>query len=134
MTRGGQLALFAEPEPIGDVWARGLPCREGAAVYVHLVRGPADPERSPREARRGQSLRWKRLDDAFPAEWADAIVAHLADGVPRTFNRVMVELFDTTADVAFESHADAGLWRAVEDGRLEYTPSAPVYFRVVSTA
>lgn len=131
-----QLGLFAEAEAeareqevIGGEWWRGLPCRDETACFTHLIWGPDDPERSPREARKGASLRWKTMNDATPAQWADAIVAHLEDGVPRTFNRLMVELFDVTSTVAFDENPDAGLWLAVEAGRLEYTPTAPVYFR-----
>ena len=127
---GSQLSLLSQIAPTSEVWWTGRPDRSGLAVYTHVIRGPNDPERSPRSARRGQTLRWRGLDDASPEAWADAIVLHLEDGMPRTFNRLMVELFDVPSSVAFETNADRGLWLAVEAERLEYTPSAPVYFRV----
>lgn len=118
----------ARPEPI--VWWQHLPNRNGLASYVHLIRSPLDPKRSPRRARRGQETRWRDLGRIAPEEWADRICALLADGRLRTFNAIAVELADVTANVVAGKSMDRGLWMAVEDGRLEYTEYAPVLWRL----
>lgn len=97
-----------------------------ASPYLHLIRAKGDPERSPRGP--GRALLWRNLDTRTPEAWAERIAAHLNDGVPRTFNRIMVELSDFTADVAFGTTADEGLWLAVERGHLALTHEAPVLF------
>lgn len=131
-----QLELFS-PEPLAPVCQQspeekgepkfftGLPERAGMATYVHIIRADDDPERGPRN---GQTLRWRRIADHSPAAWRDRIVQHLSDGIPRTFNRIMVELADFTADVAAGTNADRGLWLGVEQKRLALTLEAPVLF------
>jgi hypothetical protein len=136
-----QLDLFAQepltrvcrqsPEGEGEPqFFTGLPERVGMETFVHIIRADDDPERGPRN---GQTLRWRRIDDHPPAAWRDRIVQHLSDGVPRTFNRIMVELADFTADVALGTHADAGLWLEVDQKRLALTLEAPILFTVVET-
>ena len=112
---------------------RGLPDRSGMAQYIVLIRGPGDPERRSREDRRradaaGATTSWRKLVKLSASEWAARIVAHLGDGVPRTFNRIMVELADVTADVVAGKSPEKGLWLAVKDGLIAWTAAAPVYF------
>jgi len=64
---------------------------------------------------------------ATAEEWRTRIVAHLADGIPRTLNRIAVELVDATADVVGDT-AEAGLWLAVERGEIWWTAEAPIHF------
>lgn len=61
--------------------------------------------------------------------WRERIQKHLADGEPRTFNRICVELGDVTADVAFEKAPDHALWELVAQGAVEHTMTAPILFR-----
>lgn len=104
--------------------------RSGMAKYTHLIRHPDDPERSPRSSRRGQHSKW-RADMRKGSEpiWSEAILVLLSDGVPRTFNRMMVELADYTADVAAGKAPDRALWALVEAGDVEHTQVAPILFR-----
>jgi len=102
------------------------PAARASSPYLHLVRASDDPERSPRGP--GRALLWRSLDKHTAEAWAARIVEHLSDGTPRTFNRIMVELSDFTADVAFESTADDGLWLAVTRHQLALTHDAPVLF------
>lgn len=87
---------------------------------------PRDPGRSPRGP--GRALLWKGLDKHTTEEWAARIVTHLSDGILRTFNRIMVEVSDFTADVAYGSSADEGLWLAVSRHQLALTYDAPILF------
>lgn len=115
-------------------WTSGPVDRSGMFVYLHIVRGSDDPARRQRATERadagGDSQVWRKLfRKATTEQWRKAICDHLADGVPRTFNRIMVELADMTADVAFDKAPDRALWELVEAGTLEHTLEAPIYFR-----
>lgn len=137
-----QLDLFTAPtEPAelqwydAETWSyfTGLPDRSGPAQYTVLIRAPWDPERRPREVRQAEmgkeaaAVAWQAWRKAPPEEWRARIVAHLADGVPRTFNRIAVELVDASADVVGDT-AEAGLWLAVERGEIWWTNEAPIHF------
>jgi hypothetical protein len=109
---------------------------EGLESLVHVIRAPGDPERRDKAASLGgstdgltktvQGNAVKRL----PADvCAEAIVEHLSDGQPRTFNRLGVEIWDKTADILWQEGPDKGLWLAVEQGRIEHTSHAPILFR-----
>lgn len=63
-------------------------------------------------------------------ELQTAIVDHLWDEVPRTFNRICVELWDKNASTLFSTKADKALWALVEEGVIEHTLEQPVYFRL----
>lgn len=130
-----------DDEPSEERWVTGdVVDRSGLASYLHLVRAPDDPERSSREARQakhgkaGAALQWRDLKKASPDSWRARILEHLADGVPRTFNRITVELVDQTADVATTGPADPAIWSLVTDGLVEHTLTTPVYFRLVADA
>lgn len=103
-------------------------------TFLHIVRASGDPERRSREERQaiygeGSSTQWKTLRKQTPEQWAERIAGHLADGVPRTFNRIMVELADCTADVVFGDAPDRGLWLLVRQSRVMMTVRVPIYFR-----
>jgi hypothetical protein len=123
-----QLDLFDDKR---EEWTCHPVDRSGSAAYLHLVRGRDDPERSPRPAGgyvdRSPHLKLRKTD---AADWRAQIVAQLTDGVPRTFNRIGVELLDKTADVLFGSPVEDALWSLVADGLLEHTLKAPVLFRL----
>lgn len=140
---GAQLALFAKPSPAperveGDLavveWWTHPPARHGMYKYVVMVRGPHDPSRRPRpKGGVKDKAPHQTLKKTLPADWAERIAAHIADGLPRTMNAISVEMLDLTADIVHGNFED-GLWLLVADGRAEYTAQAPIYFRAVVAA
>lgn len=114
-------------------WWRRLPDRSGMASYTIMIRAPGDPERAPRPKKMaddpGHSLRWKNLNKVSPDEWRRDIVKLLSDGKSRTFNAIAVTLAGTTADIASGKNLEEGLWKAVENRQVEFTPESPVLFR-----
>lgn len=122
------------PTPKTRTWFNKVPNLRGMNAYVVLIRDKNDPEREPRPGLLkdpGHATRWKQMDKSSPGEWRRVIVNLLADGIPRTFNRVMVELIGMTADTAAGKNPEKGLWLGVEHGDLEYTSEAPILFRAV---
>jgi len=115
-------------------WWRGLPSQEGLHQYVVLIRDWRDPQRRLRGSEQGDVAPHLTLRKTPAATWAEQIAKHMEDGVPRTFNRIAVELLDKTADVVSTTPFLDGLWLLVEKQVLEYTPRAPVYFRKVKAA
>lgn len=108
---------------------------EGPQKYVIAVRADDDPERETRaqaHARVGveRTTEWKKHAKKPASFWADRICEHLADGVPRTFNRICLELTLKTADVLFCKSPHEGLALAIADGRLACTLHAPVYIKL----
>ena len=104
--------------------------RSGAAKYLHLVRAPGDPERRPRPAGGlAERAPHRKLGRTPAAQWEPVLLAGLADGVPRTFNRLGVELFDLTADVICTTPVDTALWNLVNRGLVEHTMELPIFFR-----
>lgn len=110
-------------------WHTQTPDRSGLSAFTVLIRGPEDPQRSPRRKGTDPTAWKKKVRKGTPEEWADKIVELLSDGAPRTFNAITVELADTTADVAFQEQPEKGLWLAVDRGDLELTYEAPILFR-----
>jgi len=104
--------------------------RSGAAKYLHLVRAPGDPERRPRP-KGGVADRapHRTLGRTSSARWEPVLLEALADGTPRTFNRLGVELFDLTADVIAGTSVDRALWGLVTRGLVEHTMELPILFR-----
>lgn len=123
---------------VRDGWVTGkVADREGPAVYVHLIRAPGDPARSPRADRKTDPTEWRRrMNPGRWQEWMLDTMKLLEDGKPRTFNRICLELSDNhyTADVAFGMAPDIGLWHLVENKMVEHTLVAPILFRAVSRA
>lgn len=120
---------MSDPTP---TWVTGTYARRsGAACYVHLIRAPDDPERRPRPAGGlAERAPHRRLAKTPAAQWEPVLLAALEDGVPRTFNRLGVELFDLTADVLCTTPVDTALWSLVAQGLLEHTLRAPILFRL----
>lgn len=124
-------------DPAKEEWSCDPVDRSGAAKYVIIMRAPGDPERQDKAPSLGgttsgtekiEALR--QLRKASVESWRERILEHLADDVPRTFNRICVELVDKTADHMSRSNAEAALWQLVEDEKLvEHTMKAPILFR-----
>lgn len=141
-TAPAQLSFFTLIEaPPADApipeWVTGAVVdRAGMDVYLHLIRSPEDPERAdirllPAELR-DRGAEWlKSLMTSGAADWHAPILALLADHVPRTFNRIGVELLDKTADILLETPPDEALWALVAAREVEHTMSTPVFFRLV---
>lgn len=115
--------------------------RDGMEVFLHIVRAPDDPERRAKAKSLGGT---GNNDDATPTHWSKLvkmpvetcvkqIEALLADGKPRTFNAICVELWDKTADILFDENHDHALWRLVAEGRVEHTTVTPIFFRRTSS-
>ena len=125
-----QLDIFvrAQSTDPAPVWTYhvGLPDRS-EAPFAHLIRWRWDPpetkargsvvESGERRARRAAG--WETRIGT-PEEWAPKIDGLLADGQPRTFNRIAVELIGATADVMFETALDVALWSLVERERVAW--------------
>jgi hypothetical protein len=131
-----QLALFT-PEPASSVvtYHSGLPDLSAPlSRYTVFIRAPWDPERQSREERRERlgshkaaATEWQQWRRASAEDWCARIVGLLEDGIPRTLNRIAVELVDATADAVGDT-AEAGLWLAVERGLLWWTREVPIHF------
>jgi hypothetical protein len=113
-------------------WVTGqLPDRSGIYAYTALIRADDDPERKPRPVG-GQADKTPHhtIAKRLIPDIKDEIMAHMADGVWRTMNRIGVELWDKTADILFQTNAERAIWQLVEEGKLAFTMQAPVLFRV----
>ena len=111
-------------------WSGPYPAgfREGMAQYTHMIRAPGDPERSERTERAGPGDT-RRVCNHFHRmnvqHAKTAILAHVADGLPRTFNRIVVELWDLTADMAGD-RIEQALFDLVAEHKLQHTLVAPI--------
>jgi hypothetical protein len=126
-------APFQDDDPSSaEQWVTGR-CvdRSHEAIYAHLVRRLDDPERRPRPPGGvADKMPHRTLaKTTTAADWQPKIASLMADGLPRTFNRIGVELLDLTADVLFKGPVDQALWLLVEAEALEHTLSVPVLFR-----
>lgn len=133
-----QIALFDGPDALDhadgahggeDFWSCHHPELSGPTRYVNCVWAPGDPERSPRDGSDMGAL-WRRALMAESVEQhAEIILAHLADGVPRTFNRICIELYDKNAIHMLELPPDLALWRLNDKGLVEHTNVVPILWR-----
>lgn len=114
------------------VWLREVPDFSGANAFIALVRDPRDPVRKPRPPTgTPRDTAPHRTIAKTPMDlWAHEIEEHLKDGIPRTMNRIAVEMLDKTADIVFQTPFERGLWYLVERERVEFTNDAPIYFRI----
>jgi len=120
----------AQAAPKG-AWICGTLELVGPAQFTHLIRGPNDPERSSREERKGQTLRWRERRKLPVAGFVKEILALLADGKPRTLHAMAVTLLDEDGDMHLGSPLDQALWQLVGECRVEHTTVAPILFRLV---
>lgn len=102
-----------------------VPDFRGMEKYLVLIQAPDDPKLPPPSS----STAWKKkVKTGTAEEWADKIADHLSDGVPRTFNRIMIELAGVEASTAHEEVPEVGLWLAARRGDLLFTYDEPVLF------
>lgn len=106
-----------------------VPRLDGGYAFTALVRRDDDPIVATKRSRKEGPDWWRRALKEEPRVWADRVVAHLSDGVPRTFHRICVELVGCDGSVCFKENPWKGVWLAVEQGRLEYESKAPARFR-----
>lgn len=62
-----------------------------------------------------------------------AILAHLADGIPRTFNCIAIQLTGYTADALVGAPIEGALWALCEDGALAWACEDDVVFWTLSS-
>jgi hypothetical protein len=104
--------------------------RSGIARYLHLIRDPNDPDRSPRPVGgRADRAPHRTLAKLSVDAAGEEMLRLLADGRPRTFNAIGVELLDHTADTLHGSPYEKALWELTARGALEHTLDVPVLFR-----
>jgi hypothetical protein len=129
-----QLSLFAPPSEPEPKFVRGVAVdRSGINRYIHIVRGPDDPTRSPRPKGGLKDRAPHRTFKKMPVDKAkELLLSLLSDGRPRTFNAMTIELFDLGADTLMGSPVDRALWKLVADERLEHTMTRPVLFRLAT--
>lgn len=107
--------------------------RSGLARYTHLVRSPDDPKETVKRGRGNADVApHLTIKKTVTVEAATASIRRLmADGAPRTFNRICVELTGRCADVLFEGPYDVALWKLVEEDALVLSSKiAPIRFRL----
>lgn len=117
-----------------DEWWTQPPAREGAHQYTVMVRSPLDPERAPRPEGGQKDRRPHLTFNKMEVEQLEAALLgeleRLADReISPTFNELGVNLWDKTADVMGGTKVEDALWNLVRQGKVEYTPRAPVRFR-----
>lgn len=97
--------------------------------YVICEWAKGDPERSPRDGSDMGAL-WRRAVKAQTVEQhKEVILAHLADGIERTFNRICVELYDKTAVAMLELPPEQAMWALTAEGLIEHTNEGPIRWR-----
>ena len=112
-------------------WLTRLPYRAGLHFYIDLIRAKDDPKRQLRGKEAGDVAPHLTLKKTSREDWAGFILEHLSDYVPRTLNRIAIEMVDKEANVVMGTPFHEGLWLLVERGQVEYTQRAPVRFRKV---
>jgi len=108
----------------------------GRGYYLHLVRAEDDPPRSSRKERQAREFteevrRREDMTKKTRPEWRRRIFDYLRTHDSSTFNTILVDLADITADMGHGVPGDA-LWDLVEAGKVYHTdPSRhPVWFAV----
>ena len=108
--------------------------RNPAGGYTHLVRAAGDPER--RGAAKEQGRGWsgyvlqRKLKQGCLGNFTVPILALLADAIPRTFNRIAVEMLDVTADVVFATPFEDALEELFDCEQIEMSEGLPIHWRI----
>lgn len=131
-----QLSLF-EYRPAFYTYHRGVPQRDGTAIYTHLIRSRFDaPETLGRGFTNGKANgrkhdHWRHTFSVD--EYKKKIAKLMKDGDALTFNSICVELTGTTADVWFGKPPDKALWALVKDGTLAWAQEEGCIFFIDSS-
>jgi hypothetical protein len=124
-----------EPEDFPS-WSSGEAVEDwGELPYWLLVRAPGDPERS-RSKRKDRDLeaRWRQdLRKSDTGLWKSRILRQLGDGLPRTLNRLGVEMLDKTSDIIADTPFTTALLELNAAGLVEHTADAPFYWRLAGS-
>lgn len=93
--------------------------------YMHMNRAPDDPEQATREEARavgeGYGMTYAKAKAVGRDEVRTRILEVTKDGRPRTWNRITMEGFNVTADVA-PDNVERTLAELVLDGHLAVAP------------
>lgn len=100
--------------------------------YIIMIRASDDPDRRPRPVG-GQEDRTPHHTFARMEvpELKKVLYAHLHDGVPRTLNRMGVELWDKTGDIIGGTKVEAALWELCLEGNVAFSLETPILFRAL---
>jgi hypothetical protein len=109
---------------------------EGLSRFTLAIRGESDPTDTAQGRRnRGEDwasrgmLTWKDINKRGIVGWKEMIWDCLADGEPRTFNHITVDICDRTADICLQRNPEWALWDLVHAKVVEHTHIAPIRFR-----
>lgn len=109
-------------------WRTG-PLDRTTTPCAHLRRAKGDPRARARDDR-AALVAWRRaVNDAGPGPMIVRVGEHMADGAPRSFQRLAVELLGRDGVDAFGTAFDEAVWLLVEEGLLEHTTTLPMVFR-----
>lgn len=100
--------------------------------YLIMIRAEGDPERRPRPVG-GQVDRTPHhtFSKMQIPELKAVLYTHLYDGIPRTLNRIGVELWDKTADITSGSRVEEALWELCMEGLVEFSAETPILFHAL---
>lgn len=128
------VAKFKErlAHPEREKWLTGGVQFEGLQKFIHIVRGPDDPERGPRV--KGQETAWKKKLSGDPEPWKKVLYDTLKKEGPMTFNKLALLTSGYTADVVAGKAPDQALWQLVGEGKIKFTNASPVIFKAVVKA
>lgn len=132
--RAKEVAKFRErvAHPEREKWLTGGIQFEGLQKFIHIVRGPDDPERGPRI--KGQETAWRKKLSGDPEPWKKELYTTLKKEGPMTFNKLALLTSGYTADVVAGKAPDQALWQLVGEGKIKFTVQSPVLFKVVEKA
>jgi hypothetical protein len=131
----GLLQTLKTEDASNREWFRGSGASGERETYVYLKPHPTDPKRPfgipldhpYRELLKNADAELKKCQ---PARWELPILYLLHDGEERTFNAIGVALVGKFAHQLFASPLDQALWNLIASGRVEFTVSNVVHFRV----
>lgn len=123
-------------------WNSVIPDKSGPRQFTLLIRAPEDERFEKRRRGRGAGgqLAWRRALSipSMLEVWLERMRRVLADGVARTFNRIILEASEGkfTADIAARKAPESVLWDMLHRGELEWAnhPGGYVIWRTRAVA